>query len=1371
MAKLVPPPYFEDTVNPGERRLLDYLLVNLPNDYLLIPNIEVASTNPRNNKTQYWEYDLIVIAPHAVYNIENKDWKGRIEGGDTYWYINDKQRANPLKLGRLKTAILASKIKGFNPGWAIAYIQNLLTLSYPNSFAPTIVDEAAKLSFELKKELIDFLTNPIAAGQKPDSIRHIQKGLVDFIIGSHSKKQPQDKREVAGYEIIDILHQEPNFTEYLVKPQKVNSTIQKRVKEYSLQLSELSQEELRQRQEIITNQYKALHKIKAKPFILNVEFIFDDANHIFYEISDFLDENSLRAVARSRTFTFSEKIGIIKNIIAALRDAHKENIFHRDISPDNIYINGGYALLGNFGKAYFTDHNQQGYTVMPTLNEFNVTAYHPLELTVGDASRSSDIYSLGVLIYWLFTETEPIKSPFALDKMGGKLNPELLPSAVNSALPKWLDEICNKTIVVDREERWDNVDEVEAFLDQKIRETDTYSGTPAPQPTPNRVTISTEEIKEGDRVGDYTIYQRLGKGGYSEVFKVKHTLQGRDYALKLSHESVNRKTVTDEYNALCNLNHPNIVRFIWNGTIPNGQFYTVTEYLEGENLSVYTRTDARLPIARIYQVAHDILSALVEMQGQPNPILHRDIKPQNIMWAGQERFVLIDFNVASLVIGNKDFVGTNPYLAPDLIEDSKVNWDQSADLFALGITLYELIAKQYPWSPDKMPKMSKSPAPLHHVAPAVSTAFSVFIHKAISTDAAIRFKNAKEMLIELEGIGKDGVLKTAHSPVNSGPVASSELDIVAYVNSLYSQSKHGNAGTRSGNETRELDRLTYTDTKLDTNLIPAILDGLYKLVVITGNAGDGKTAFIRRIEDNPFVKDLKRFSHKNGAQFKINGVPFESNYDGSQDENYKFNSDVLEAFFKPFVGLKNYNKATEGRLIAINEGRLIEFMHSSTHFRQMASEIEEYFYQGDHSTLPEGVLIINLNLRSVVAAEEGNASLFKKQVKALTQKSLWSKCDTCPLVKKCFIHYNVATFNDTASGDEVTARMKWLLRAVSLKRELHITMRDMRSFIAFMLTRDFTCKDVAELAQTADDAKYWSNYYFNISDPTVEDGGTQDRLVRLIRETDIGSVAIPHLDRELFFGKHRQKDYLEFGERDRNLFQEFNTSKELIPAYEQSAESINRIQGIHKVFIRHHYFEGRAELIDAEQVDSTPPMPSFIRRIPYQSMFRFVHLLRLGDTDELTKKALSRAISLNEGCDNIAIDSKYLILGSTEIKDSISKSFRLFDLSDFELEINKTEHLTKFLEYNSDSLLFRHKKEKHIRLTISLDLYEMLYFIQKGFNPSLNDIRGKFIELIIFKNLLQNLNYKEVIVTRDNTEYFKVSVKKDHILLLEPLIL
>jgi serine/threonine protein kinase len=158
--------------------------------------------------------------------------------------------------------------------------------------------------------------------------------------------------------------------------------------------------------------------------------------------------------------------------MAALKEAHKESIFHRDINPDNIYMSSGYAYLGNFGKSYFTDHNQQGYTVMATINESNATPYHSLELTVGDASRSSDIYSLGVLIYWLFTGEEPFMTPYDLDKMGGKLPTDKLPTSLNKALPKWLDELSLKTILTDDLKRLDSIEQVEKFIEDALKEND-----------------------------------------------------------------------------------------------------------------------------------------------------------------------------------------------------------------------------------------------------------------------------------------------------------------------------------------------------------------------------------------------------------------------------------------------------------------------------------------------------------------------------------------------------------------------------------------------------------------------------------------------------------------------------------------------------------------------------------------------------------------------------------------------------------------------------------------------------------------------------------------------------------------------------------
>lgn len=1341
---------YEGPVNKGEERLLHFLEANLPDDYYLLPGIELPNLNPKNGQVQYLEYDCLVITPHAIYNIENKDYAGNLEGDDNFWYHKDREMRNPHKTVRFKTSVLNSKLKNKNTAWGRVWIQSLVTLSHPSQNLSNLWGDHSKVTFLLNEKLIEQITSPYQAGKVKDDIGDIYIAVRDEICGTAYQRQPQQKREVEGYEIVEVLDQDKNYTEYLAKPKGVTSAVKKRIKEYALDLMSLSEADRANRENQIKNQYKALSKIKTNPFILNVQFKIDEEAHRFFEITDYLDENSLRAELKRKTFTFEEKLGIIDNLVTALKAAHAEGIFHRDVSPENIYLTGGYACLGNFGKSFFTDHHAEGYTVQATLTEQTATAYHPAELLQKDSYRSSDIYSLGVLAYELFVGKQPFASPFELIKLGGKLPSNLMPTAINPTLPSWLDELCNHCIQTTPEARWDNLDEMASFLKK-------HSNVDIGEKTIT-ITASPAELsfEVGSRIQDYTIYGKLGSGGYSQVYKVKHNLQSNTiYALKVFHESVHASSVIDEYEALKGIQHPNIVKFMWNGTLPTGQFFTLMEYLEGENLKEYAKGDKRLPVYRVHQVASNMLSALVAMQALPKPLYHRDIKPQNIVFDHESRFVLIDFNVASATEANKEHVGTHPYLAPDLIADGyKVAWDKSADSFALGITLFELACKQYPWAGSlKMPQLDKLPTYPKEVNHALSKPFADFLFKAIHPTKEERFPDALSMLAALEAIGENNILETDEVTKERVDQTKPTGDFVAYINSLFSQSKISNAGTRAGAKTNPFDELTYTPTLLDSKLIPDILDGKYRLVIITGNAGDGKTAFIRKIEHRAGATE--HFASKNGAKFSIHGIPFISNYDGSQDEEEKANDEVLSTFFKPFESVSNYHTAREGRVIAINEGRLIEFLKTSGNFNVLADLIEEYFYSSGQIELPEGLLIINLNLRSVVAHDEANGSLFKRQIKKLTDKKNWVDCNSCPAADKCFIRYNVETLSDSAAGDEIINRMEWLLRAVVLKRELHITMRDLRSLIAFLITRDYHCDEMLTLYEQhqSELIGWWKLHYFNITDPTADDSGNNDRLIKILRETDIAAVSAPNLDRDLFFSTHKEKDYLEFEERHNALLFAFNNLKVFLPSYEQTEEIQSDNIELHKLLRRHQYFEGKIH---------------FQFRLPYRSILSFYQKLTLGadETNSMklmsnTLHATSKAISINEGCDKKEVYNKFLVLSSSHISDPYSKSFRLFSLSEFELIVNKASQLVDYLEYEPDGLIFRNKLDHKLALSISLDLYEMLDFIGKGYRPSLNDLRGRFLELQIFKNLLENKTYNQVIVTRDNRDFFLINLDKE----------
>lgn len=295
------------------------------------------------------------------------------------------------------------------------------------------------------------------------------------------------------------------------------------------------------------------------------------------------------------------------------------------------------------------------------------------------------------------------------------------------------------------------------------------------------------------------------------------------------------------------------------------------------------------------------------------------------MWDNRQRYVLIDFNISTST-DDKSFAGTLPYLAPDLVESSRrIAWDKSADTFSLGVTLYELLAHNYPWpGSNPCPNLRNAATDIRNYRSDLSEQFADFVMKSLITDNQRRFATAKDMLDALKAIGVGGLMKLKKGDVITVSSLAVEQDIVDYINSLYSQSSHGNSGTRAGIKKSPFDALTYTETKLDKKLIADIESLKYKLIIITGNAGDGKTAFIHQVENRG--TDKESFATRNGSRFSIGGVRFESNYDGSQDEDAMTNTEVLSQFFKPFEGLTDYTSATEGRIIAINEGRLVDFL-------------------------------------------------------------------------------------------------------------------------------------------------------------------------------------------------------------------------------------------------------------------------------------------------------------------------------------------------------------------------------------------------------------------------------------------------------------
>ena len=217
MAKLCTPIHSTGPVNAGEKHLFDYLQVNLPDSYYIIPNGEYPYINP-NGGTQFMECDCIVVAPHAIYLIENKDYKGRLEAYDSAWFHNDREIKNPIKGVTFKGKVLSDYLKRKDGRWKAAWIESIVTLSNLNQNKSGFEAGSASdnKTFLLNEELINFIKEPdrlphyVPAG----AIASYQFDIVDYLMGS-SVSRTHIRTNVCGMIIDEILDTTDDYIEYL----------------------------------------------------------------------------------------------------------------------------------------------------------------------------------------------------------------------------------------------------------------------------------------------------------------------------------------------------------------------------------------------------------------------------------------------------------------------------------------------------------------------------------------------------------------------------------------------------------------------------------------------------------------------------------------------------------------------------------------------------------------------------------------------------------------------------------------------------------------------------------------------------------------------------------------------------------------------------------------------------------------------------------------------------------------------------------------------------------------------------------------------------------------------------------------------------
>jgi len=284
-------------------------------------------------------------------------------------------------------------------------------------------------------------------------------------------------------------------------------------------------------------------------------------------------------------------------------------------------------------------------------------------------------------------------------------------------------------------------------------------------------------LEAGTRVGLYEIVEQLGRGGMATVLKARHTVLQRDAALKFLDPAFLEdpefvKRFRHEALVIAGLDHPNIVP-VFDFSEHEGLPYLVMKFVEGETLKARLERGriSMGPTAEIIQAIGKGLS-YAHQQG----VLHRDVKPSNVLLGNDGSIYLADFGIARIAasaqstLSREFMIGTAQYISPEQAR-SEANPDARTDIYSFGILIYELLVGQVPFDADTPISIihdhlhTPPPRPSAKV-PGISENLDRAILRALAKDKKERFASVDEMVHAVRGAMED-----AWPNVEAGPKA------------------------------------------------------------------------------------------------------------------------------------------------------------------------------------------------------------------------------------------------------------------------------------------------------------------------------------------------------------------------------------------------------------------------------------------------------------------------------------------------------------------------------------------------------------------------------------------------------------------------
>jgi serine/threonine-protein kinase len=312
--------------------------------------------------------------------------------------------------------------------------------------------------------------------------------------------------------------------------------------------------------------------------------------------------------------------------------------------------------------------------------------------------------------------------------------------------------------------------------------------TPTPPPRGGEALAGPD--LSGRTVGDFHVIRRLGQGGMGQVYLAEQVSLKRNVALKVLRPDLARNEQSlarfkAEAEAVARLTHANVVQVYYIGAV-DGLPFMALEYVEGKNLREYLEKKGPTELPLALSIMRQVAAALVRA-GELG-IVHRDIKPDNILLTRKGEVKVADFGLSRVLTGDAPLnltqsgvtMGTPLYMAPEQAEGKPV--DSRADIYSFGVTSYHMLAGEPPFRGATavevaLQHITAEPPPLAQVRPDLPPGVCALVHKMMAKRPDDRFQTARDLLREMvrlrEGMSAVGPIPASLPSVDVEPVQTS----------------------------------------------------------------------------------------------------------------------------------------------------------------------------------------------------------------------------------------------------------------------------------------------------------------------------------------------------------------------------------------------------------------------------------------------------------------------------------------------------------------------------------------------------------------------------------------------------------------------